>query len=76
MLYEFKKNDVFKNVVVANPRINFRINNTDIYYNNMQLTRDVKDGYAHIYDLNLNGLCDAGALDFSCEDPSAYIAII
>jgi hypothetical protein len=75
-MYKFEKNDVFKNVIVANPRINFRINKNDIYYNNMRLSQDVPDGYAHIYDLNIDGLCNAGQLDFSCPDSSAYIAVI
>ena len=75
-LYEFKKNDIIKNTIIANPKINFKIFKKDIYYNNLKLTTDVKDGYVHIYDLNLDGLCNAGQLDFSCADTSAYIAVI
>ena len=51
-LYEFKKNDVIRNVIVANPKISFRIKGTNIYINNIKLTTDVPDGYIHINDYN------------------------
>ena len=75
--YKFKKNDILKNTLIVYPKINFKIFKNNIYYNNIKLTNDVSDGYAHIFDLNINpSECDSGQLDFSCADSSAYIAII
>jgi hypothetical protein len=74
--YKFNKNDVVRNTLVAHPKIHFKIYKNDIFYNNIKLTTDVEDGYPSIFDFNIDGLCDAGTLDFSCEDSSAYIAVI
>jgi hypothetical protein len=74
--YKFKNNDVVRNTIITYPKIHFKIYKNKIYYNNLKITTDVEDGYPSVFDFNIDGLCDAGALDFSCEDPSAYIAII
>lgn len=51
-LYEFKKEDVIRNTIIANPKISFRIQGNKIYINNVKLSTDVPDGNVHIDDYN------------------------
>ncbi len=72
--YEFKKNDLLRNTIIAHPKISFKIANKRLYYNNIKLSISVPDGFIHINDLNIG--CDPGQLDFSCPDSSALIGVI
>ncbi len=55
-LYEFKKNEVIKNTLVAHPKISFRIKGTNIYFNNVKLSVDVPEGNIHINDYNIDNV--------------------
>jgi hypothetical protein len=75
-VYKFEKNDVLRNTLIVHPKIHFKINKQNLYYNNIKTSEIVQGGYASINDLNMNSSCDPGLLDFSCADISAYVAII
>jgi hypothetical protein len=56
-LFEFQREDVFRNTLETHPRVNLYIYSSSIYYNNE--TRDstnfhTPDGHINLYDLNVN----------------------
>lgn len=75
-LKRFEKNDIFKNVVKANPRFELKISSGLLYVNN-SLERNVSINNLLIPIPAVGGACvDSNSFDFSCEENSYNIATI
>ena len=56
-LYEFTKQDVFRNTIKVNPNVQFFIYSGSVYYNNeSQKTQNFHppNGHINLYELNVN----------------------
>ena len=71
-LKPFEKNDIFRNVIKANPRFQFKISSGEVFVNNAY------KGFVNLNDLNLdvNGCSNPFGFDFTCEDNSYLLSTI
>lgn len=70
-LKPFEKNDIFKNVIKAHPRFQFKISSGEVFINNAY------KGYVSLNELNLEAGCsNINGFDFSCEENSYLVSII
>jgi hypothetical protein len=67
-LFPFKKEDIVRSVIKANPEISFKIYNGNIY-------TTLKDSEDMVFS-PISNACDIVGLDFSCPDNSGYIGVI
>ncbi len=67
-LYRFKKEDIIRSVVKANPEISFKIYNGNVY-------TTLKDSENLVFN-PVSTACSIEGLDFSCPDNSEYIGVI
>lgn len=76
--YKFNKNDIFYNTIEAKPEVNFNINDSKVYYNNLNIQSGaftdnithVPTGYLNLYELNIDRPADQLIHPFITKDGS------